>query len=118
MTADEFGNKMAKGLKDRGFKKKKLNWYKHEKQLTILFYIQKSYWGNDTWYYCFGIAINALHNSIGYTIAYYDIGTRFDQQLKIQQLPSCLYGEVINAFGETDMYDYFYRIQEVLCEPI
>ena len=105
MTADLFGNELAKALKERGFKKKRLNWYKQDDKITLLFYIQKSYWGKDVWYYWFGVSINELHDKIGYTIDYFDIGTRFDQQLKMEAIHPCLKDRVRNLFGGKDSFE-------------
>ena len=59
-TLDDIISDLTPILKNHGYKKNRLTWSKSAEELTILFSIQKSQYGNDIWYYNFGIAINAL----------------------------------------------------------
>lgn len=60
MQLDQITSELLLKLKAQGYNKNRLTWYKSDKELTVVFAIQKSAYGADLWYYCFGICINAL----------------------------------------------------------
>ena len=101
-TADLFGAQIAPELKKRGFNKRKLNWYRREKDVTICLYIQKSFWGKDVWYYNYGICINALHEKPVYTIDYFDVVERFDQKLNRRTISACIKEDIEEYFNRKD----------------
>ena len=104
ITAELFGDELKAELKNRGFKKNRLYWHKEEKDLTIIFFIQKSQWGKDVWYYQYGVEINALHDKPGYTFNYIDIGTRFDQLFRWDIVDPCLRSGLKEIFGDNDRF--------------
>lgn len=62
MTLDEFVAELAPLLKAKGYTKSRLCWVKKCDEVSLIFYIQKSQFGKDVWYYNFGVSINALLN--------------------------------------------------------
>lgn len=63
MRLQELTDTIAPFLKDHGYKKNRLNWYKPVGDITIVFAVQKSQYGSELWYYFFGIGINELSES-------------------------------------------------------
>lgn len=72
---------MSKCLHEKGYKKTRLNYIKHQDGLTIIFAIQKSENANDQWYYNVGTAIDQLHNKPVTDISDCDIVQRLDRTL-------------------------------------
>lgn len=46
MTVEEMGVLIATQMRQQGFRKKKLTWYKNQEDVTIVFNIQKSQYSN------------------------------------------------------------------------
>ena len=86
MNADEIGQKLVPILKEQGFKKRKLTWYRHFDKITVVFNIQKSQYSSDTWFYNYGIGINYLFDKEINSIQQCDIIFRFDQVLDGKRL--------------------------------
>ena len=59
---EEITNVVSVGLKEKGYKKDRLTWKKKKDNITVVFSIQRSQFGDTVWYYCFGIFIQALSN--------------------------------------------------------
>lgn len=60
LSAEAFAASLIPLLKRLGFRKRKLTWYKDNKDATVIFHIQESQYGSDVWYYCFGTDILQL----------------------------------------------------------
>ena len=60
MNAETIGEQMAPILKEQGYRKNRLTWFRQLEELTIVFNIQKSQYAEDTWYYQYGIGIHDL----------------------------------------------------------
>ena len=73
---------LAPLLKQQGFKKQGLVWYKENSELTVIFSVQRSQYGNDLWYYNFGIGINALEDKPIRSISKTHIRSRLDMKMK------------------------------------
>ncbi len=78
MNVEEFSDELAKELKNLGYKKNRLTWSKSNGEATVVFAIQKSAYGPDTWYYCFGIRINKLCNTKSISISQCHIQERLN----------------------------------------
>lgn len=98
--AETFGAELIHSMKERRFKKRNLTWYRKEEDITIVLYIQKSQWGKDVWYYDYGVGINCLHESEIKTREKCEIGERFDQVLKLNNVSPCLKEIITNRFGD------------------
>ena len=72
---------MAPILKELGYRKNRLTWFRHLEELTIVFNIQKSQYADDTWYYQYGIGIHDLAENTINSISKCDILCRFDQTI-------------------------------------
>lgn len=72
---------MAPILKELGYRKNRLTWFRHLEELTIVFNIQKSQYADDTWYYQYGIGIHDLAGNTINSISKCDILCRFDQTI-------------------------------------
>lgn len=68
-------------LKEMGYRKRRLTWFRQLNETTIVFNIQKSQYSCDTWYYQFGIGINSLAGEKINSISQCDIICRFDQSV-------------------------------------
>lgn len=79
LTAEEFAVSLIPVLKGLGFRKRKLTWYKDNKDTTVVFHIQKSQWSKDVWYYSFGTDILPLSNLRTKSIDGCQINDRYDQ---------------------------------------
>lgn len=66
-------------LKKLGYRKRNLTWYKNYAETTVIFSIQKSMYGSDVWYYCFGVDILGMEGSHGNTIIHCQVLDRYDQ---------------------------------------
>lgn len=64
MRAEDITESLALFMKENGYKKNRLNWYKDTGDVTLVFAVQKSQYGADVWYYTFGTGINALADGI------------------------------------------------------
>lgn len=60
MNAEQFAHELVPKLKECGYKKNRLTWVKTKESVHVVFSIQKSAYGSDVWYYCFGICIDPL----------------------------------------------------------
>lgn len=60
ISAEAFAAPLIPLLKKLGFRKRKLTWYKDNEDATVIFHIQKSQYGSNVWYYCFGTDIFQL----------------------------------------------------------
>lgn len=60
MLLEEIIEKLTLFLKENGYRKNKLNWYRQKDELTIVFSIQRSQYSKEQWYYNFGIGIDDL----------------------------------------------------------
>lgn len=78
-SPEELASALAPQLKEMGYKKSKLTWYKELAHLTLVFSIQKSQYGGDVWYYYFGIGLHALTPSPIRSIGKCQITYRIDQ---------------------------------------
>ncbi len=72
---------MAPILKEMGYRKNRLTWFRKLKELTIVFNIQKSQYADDTWYYQYGVGIHDLAGEKISSISKCDILCRFDQAI-------------------------------------
>lgn len=81
MSLDEIASELAHLLKAQGYKKQKLNWFRSDDGITIAFTIQKSYYSSQTWYYCFGVSINAFHEKDIRSAHSCEIQERFDSAI-------------------------------------
>ena len=81
MSLDEIASELAHLLKAQGYKKQKLNWFRSDDGITIAFTIQKSYYSSQTWYYCFGVSINAFHEKEIRSAHSCEIQERFDSAI-------------------------------------
>lgn len=79
MTVDDFASALAVRLKEIGYKKNRLLWKKKNGPLTIVFSIQKSMYGTDTWYYCFGVRIEQLSQTKSISLSGCQIQERLNQ---------------------------------------
>ena len=79
MNAETIGEQMAPILKEQGYRKNRLTWFRQLEELTIVFNIQKSQYAEDTWYYQYGIGIHDLAGDKINSISECDILCRFDQ---------------------------------------
>ena len=86
MNADEFGAALGPKLKQAGFRKKDLNWYRNLGEVTVVLNIQKSQFSPDIWYYNYGFGINCFYSEPITGIRECDITYRFDQSLNQQTL--------------------------------
>ena len=86
MELEELVEAIKEPLKSNGFKKRNTNWYKIGNDLTIVFNIQKSQYGDDTWYYNFGIGINELETKPITTIARCHITDRIDSMINGKEI--------------------------------
>ena len=84
MTVEEMEVLIATQMRQQGFRKKKLTWYKNQEDVTIVFNIQKSQYSNDIWYYNYGIGINDFYPKQITDIQKCDICYRFEQALNHQ----------------------------------
>ena len=78
ITLDDILAELPQLLKKEGYKKQRLNWFRREQDVTLLFTIQRSQWSKETWYYCFGTAINDLHPEGVRSAHYGDVMARLD----------------------------------------
>ena len=62
---DDIVSEISVALKKRGYKKNRLSWYGVKDRLTVVFAIQKSQYGTDTWCYSFGICLHDLMDGSG-----------------------------------------------------
>ena len=69
MTAEKLAEEIRQPLKQNGYKKNKLTWYKSDGRVTVVFSVQKSQYGSDLWYYNFGIGLNELEGRTINTIS-------------------------------------------------
>ena len=81
MNAEAIGEQMAPILKEMGYRKNRLTWFRKREELTIVFNIQKSQYADDTWYYQYGIGIHDLAGDKISSISKCDILCRFDQAI-------------------------------------
>lgn len=72
---------MAPILKEMGYRKNRLTWFRKLEELTIVFNIQKSQYADDTWYYQYGVGIHDLAGEKISSISKCDILCRFDQEI-------------------------------------
>lgn len=79
MTAEEFSRDLTPEFKSRGYKKRRLTWYKRYPSTTILFWLQKSQFSKDVWYYNFCVGFNAFRAQEITSYDHCDIVQRFDQ---------------------------------------
>ena len=79
MNAEAIGEQMATILKEMGYRKNRLTWFRKLEELTIVFNIQKSQYADDTWYYQYGIGIHDLAGDKINSISKCDILCRFDR---------------------------------------
>ena len=79
MTAEEFAAELAPNLKNRGYKKRRLTWVKKYPDITILFWLQKSQFSKDVWYYNYCVGFNEFYSHEITSYNYCDIIQRFDQ---------------------------------------
>ena len=86
MNAEAIGEQMAPILKDMGYKKNRLTWFRKLEELTIVFNIQKSQYADDIWYYQYGIGIHDLAGDRISSISKCDILCRFDQTINGKKL--------------------------------
>ena len=77
---------MAPILKEMGYRKNRLTWFRKLEELTIVFNIQKSQYADDTWYYLYGIGIHDLAGDRISSISKCDILCRFDQAINGKML--------------------------------
>ncbi len=81
LSAEMYAKDIIDPLKDRGFKKAKLTWYRSDNDITILLNIQKSQYSKEIWYYNLGFGINQLHEKAIHSIYACDIIYRLDQRV-------------------------------------
>ena len=81
MKAEAIGEQMAPILKNLGYRKNRLTWFRKLEELTIVFNIQKSQYADDIWYYQYGIGIHDLAGDKISSISKCDILCRFDQTI-------------------------------------
>ena len=81
MTAEDFSTGLIQNLKGRGYKKKRLTWYKEEADITIVFQIQKSQYSSQVWYYIFGVGINSFFETPITSISQCDIVEKLEQSM-------------------------------------
>ena len=86
MNAEAIGEQMAPILKEMGYKKNRLTWFRKLEELTIVFNIQKSQYADDIWYYQYGIGIHDLVGDRISSISKCDILCRFDQTINGKKL--------------------------------
>lgn len=79
MTAEEFSRELIPEFKRRGYKKRRLTWYKRCSDTTILFWLQKSQFSKDVWYYNFCVGFNSFWEREITSYEHCDISNRFDQ---------------------------------------
>jgi hypothetical protein len=60
MTPDTLTATLTPKLKEIGFRKRRLTWYREQDGLTLVFAVLRSQFGSDLWYYSFGIGLHAL----------------------------------------------------------
>ena len=86
MELDKLIETIREPLKNNGYKKKNITWYKVCDTLSIVFSIQKSQFGADLWYYNFGIGINELEVKPITTITKCHIIDRIDKAIKGKEI--------------------------------
>ncbi len=86
MNADEFAARLAPILKEAGFSRRKLNWYKNLGELTAVLNLQKSQFSPDIWYYNYGMGLNCLVPGEITGLDQCDLSYRFDQLLNQKAL--------------------------------
>lgn len=75
---DDFAKQISLSAKTMGFKKNRLSWYKSKEKLSIIFSIQKSQYGSDSWCYVFGICLHEITNGNTQSINECQIKYRMD----------------------------------------
>lgn len=80
-TLAEIADALSAPLKQRGYKKRALTWYRRFEHTTVVFAIRKSQFSSDVWYYNFGVGINSFFDSDITSISRCDILYRLDQTL-------------------------------------
>ena len=81
MNAELIEEQMAPILKEMGYRKNRMTWFRKLEELTFVFNIQKSQYAEDTWYYQYGIGIHDLAGDRISSISKCDILCRFDQTI-------------------------------------
>ena len=81
MNAELIEEQMAPILKEMGYRKNRMTWFRKLEELTFVFNIQKSQYAEDTWYYQYGIGIHDLAGDKISSISKCDILCRFDQTI-------------------------------------
>lgn len=74
-------DRLSPELKQRGYKKRKLSWYKQLNGTTVVFAIQRSQYSSEVWYYNYGIGINSFFKSSITSLSQCDVIYRLDQKL-------------------------------------
>ena len=80
MTAEKLAEEIRQPLKQNGYKKNRLTWYKSDGRVTVVFSVQKSQYGSDLWYYNFGVGLNELEGRTINTISKCCIIERLDMK--------------------------------------
>ena len=86
MELDTIIEMIKEPMKANGYKKKNLNWFKINGIITLFFNIQKSQYGNDLWYYNFGVGLNELENKPISCISMCQITERLDMKLNGKEI--------------------------------
>lgn len=79
-SAEEFAASLTPVLKKLGYRKRCLTWYKENEDATIIFHIQKSQFGRDVWYYCFGVDIFQLSGTHARSMDGCQVRDRYNQR--------------------------------------
>lgn len=87
MELDKIIEAVRVPLKNNGYKKKDMNWYKINDTLSVVFNIQRSQYDADLWYYNFGIGINDLEVKPITTITKCHITDRIDKAINGKEIP-------------------------------
>ena len=106
MRINELETELKPLLKEMGYRKNRLTWYKCYAETTVVFSVQKSLYGPDVWYYCFGVDVIAINGKHGNSIDCCQVLDRYNQvengvrltpQRLIQMIQTweCKYGTII-----------------------
>ncbi|MBQ9482996.1 MAG: DUF4304 domain-containing protein [Ruminiclostridium sp.] len=97
---EEITVQLAPLLKEKGYKKNRLNWYKQSDGFTTVFTIQRSQFGSDLWYYCFGIGLNDLETGNITTISKCCITEKIENTIKGKEVTADILQSAINRWEE------------------
>ena len=96
-TAYDFAEALIPLLKQRGYRKRNLTWVKTKEEITLIFYIQKSQFSKDVWFYLFAVGLNILSEKPICS---------FEKSHMFFRLDQTFYGHLLTAEDIVEMVDW------------